>query len=91
MKNGRKRSSRRRRATPTIYVSGHKSRFSQWKRDLCRAHLRNKKGYVYLQWRDGDEIRSFYLGKAPRGFSHKAADQVTPAPRPRASSSRRDR
>lgn len=31
-----------------------------------RAHLRNRKGYVYLSWRDGEKVRTFYLGKAPR-------------------------
>ncbi len=31
-----------------------------------RAHLRNKKGYVYLRWREGKRVRTFYLGKAPR-------------------------
>ena|SRR5579859_893258 len=32
----------------------------------ARAHLRNRKGYVYLTWREGQRIRTFYLGKAPR-------------------------
>ena len=32
----------------------------------ARAYLRNKRGYVYLCWRDGDRVRNFYLGKAPR-------------------------
>lgn len=32
----------------------------------ARAHLRNKRGYVYLCWREGDRVRNYYLGKAPR-------------------------
>jgi hypothetical protein len=37
-----------------------------WRDPYARAHLRNRKGYVYLTWRDGQRVRSFYLGKAPR-------------------------
>jgi hypothetical protein len=36
----------------------------------AQAHLRNKRGYVYLTWRDGDRVRTFYLGKAPRNALH---------------------
>lgn len=41
---------------------------SHWPRvtDFKHAHLRNRKGYVYLSWRDGEKVRTFYLGKAPR-------------------------
>lgn len=39
---------------------------SWYKSTYARAHLRNKKGYVYLVWRDGDRVRELYLGKAPR-------------------------
>lgn len=28
-----------------------------------RAHLRNKRGYLYLSWRDGEKVRTLYLGK----------------------------
>jgi len=37
-----------------------------WRDHYARAHLRNRNGYVYLTWRDGERVRSFYLGKAPR-------------------------
>ncbi len=33
---------------------------------MRRAHLRNKGGYVYLCWREGERVRNYYLGKAPR-------------------------
>lgn len=65
-KTGRKRPILARRAIPEIpeifvYVSeegfGHPYK---------RAHLRNKRGYVYLCWREGARVRNFYLGKAPR-------------------------
>lgn len=32
----------------------------------ARAHLRNKRGYVYLCWREGERVKNYYLGKAPR-------------------------
>lgn len=45
-----------------------------------RAHLRNKRGYVYLCWREGRKVRSFYLGKAPRSCPTAAArSQLTAA------------
>jgi hypothetical protein len=36
-----------------------------WQLAYARAHLRNKRGYLYLSWRDGKKIRTYYLGKAP--------------------------
>jgi hypothetical protein len=30
------------------------------------AHLRNKRGYLYLSWRDGERVRTHYLGKAKK-------------------------
>lgn len=49
---------------PEIYVrvEGRES----WRLCYARAHLRNRKGYVYLSWRDGERVRELYLGKAPR-------------------------
>lgn len=38
---------------PRVYMSTH----------YAAAKLRNKGGYVYLQWRDGDKVKSFYVGK----------------------------
>ena|ERR1700732_3534948 len=37
------------------------------------AHLRNKKGYLYLSWRDGKKIRTRYLGKTSRAYPTPAA------------------
>jgi hypothetical protein len=44
------------------------------------AHLRNKAGYVYLTWRDGERVRSFYLGKAPRKYPTTSSSSSSPAP-----------
>lgn len=49
---------------PEIFVKS--VQHDTWHAPFCRAHLRNKKGYIYLQWRDGERVRSLYLGKAPR-------------------------
>lgn len=49
---------------PAIYV---RVEGKAWYRSTyARAHLRNRKGYVYLCWRDGERVRELYLGKAPR-------------------------
>lgn len=54
------------RATPpNIYVEVPGGSY-QFGRGMAHAHLRNKRGYVYLCWREGDRVRNFYLGKAPR-------------------------
>lgn len=50
------------------------STYSGWQR--VKAQLRNKRGYIYLCWRDGKTVRTFYLGKAPRSCPTTAA----PAP-----------
>lgn len=39
---------------------------AEWRWQYSKAHLRNRRGYVYLCWRDGEEFRTYYLGKAPR-------------------------
>ena len=55
-----------RRAMPELYVLvPDDSRFS-WRRNYRKAHLRNKRGYLYLCWRDGSGVHSHYLGKAPK-------------------------
>jgi hypothetical protein len=46
---------------PTLFVLGEASGFTP---KYCRAHLRNMRGYLVLQWRDGARVRSYYLGKA---------------------------
>jgi hypothetical protein len=65
-KNGRLRSpiSSRTNRPPAIFVRVE-GKYT-WSTKYASAHLRNRKGYVYLTWRDGDKVRSFYLGKAPR-------------------------
>lgn len=49
---------------PQIYVRVEGSH--SWRESYARAHLRIRKGYVYLAWRDGGRVREFYIGKAPR-------------------------
>lgn len=63
---------------PEIYVrvEGRAS----WKSSYARAHLRNRKGYVYLSWRDGDRVRELYLGKAPRKSPTLELERLAPAP-----------
>jgi hypothetical protein len=69
-KNGRARARRAAiakrgpRPQPEIFVACRNK--ASWKSAYAKAHLRNRKGYVYLCWRDGEEFRTFYLGKAPR-------------------------
>ena len=49
----------------------------QWSGRYHRAHLRNRRGYLELCWRDGERVRSFYLGKAAKKFPTPAiAHQV---------------
>ena|SRR5271156_2671408 len=55
----------RRTSPPEIFVKCM-DRDHSWRDSYARAHLRNRNGYVYLNWRDGNKVRSFYLGKAPR-------------------------
>jgi hypothetical protein len=45
-----------------------------------QAHLRNKRGYVYLCWREGKRVRNFYLGKARKPSPTRSADLDPPAP-----------
>jgi hypothetical protein len=72
----------KRRATPTIYVLGvNRPGYFAGPR-YCKAHIRNKKGYVYLQWKDDTEVRSFYLGKAPRSSTTEPAAAARPARAP---------
>lgn len=48
----------------------------------ARAHLRNKRGYVYLCWREGLWVKNFYLGKAPRSSPTKVPSSSAIAPAP---------
>ncbi len=55
-----------RRAKPDIWVRSLVE--TRWGSDsqFHHATLRNKAGYLYLQWRAGDRVHSYYLGKAPK-------------------------
>ena len=59
-------------APPAIFIE---SSVNGYRHHMSRAHLRNKRGYVYLCWREGNRVHNFYLGKAPRS-------SPTPGPRP---------
>lgn len=61
--------------------------YQEW----ARAHLRYKGGYVYLQWRDGGRVRSFYIGKAPRHSPTDRSSSSPPAPAPARGPGRRPR
>ena len=72
-KNGSGRSlAKRRSSIPEIFVRCA-DRSHPWRNPYARAHLRNKRGYVYLSWRDGGQVRTFYLGRAPRKCPTSAA------------------
>lgn len=50
------------RVKPEIYVKLPNPRYT-WRTDYARAEIRVKSGkYQYLQWRDGETVRSLYLG-----------------------------
>jgi hypothetical protein len=69
-----RKSRERRRATlepPSIFVAKNCGGPGQL---YARAHLRNKRGYVYLTWRDGDRVRAYYLGKTPRKSPTRALE-----------------
>ena len=58
------RSTRKRRIKqplPRIFVETNEPETGQRMR---QAHFRNWKGYLILQWREGNTSRSYYLGKA---------------------------
>jgi hypothetical protein len=65
-KNGRATIVAGRRVDPPKIFVALESKLVWESGRFAEAHLRNKKGYVYLCWRDGDRVRNFYLGKAPR-------------------------
>jgi len=50
------------RVKPEIYVKTVDQRYA-WRTNYARAEIRVKSGkYQYLQWRDGETVRSLYLG-----------------------------
>ena len=62
-KNGRSRPKKGRRekpAPPEIYV---RIPCPLYDSKYAEAHLRNRRGYVELCWRENGRIRTFYLGK----------------------------
>lgn len=69
----------RRVTPPEIYVHWRDPE-RPWRSPYARAHLRNKKGYVYLTWREGERVRTFYLGKAPRKSPTAAIGISAPIP-----------
>jgi hypothetical protein len=94
-KNGRARSCRARRAkprlNPKIFIRlERESRTPYFERGsiFVAAHLRNKKGYVYLCWREGTRVRNLYLGKAPRKSPTPAAPIEAAGPAPATSPGR---
>lgn len=62
MKKRKPKGDRESKAKPEIYVAITQG--SRWRRTLyARAHIRVKAGgYQYLQWRDGEKIKTLYLG-----------------------------
>ena len=65
-KSGSKKSIVERRAIPEIYVRVNRSEAWGYRSQYARAHLRNRNGYLLLQWRNSTKIRSFYLGKSKK-------------------------
>ena len=47
------------------------------------ARIRNKGGYLYLQYRDGGKVRSHYLGIAKKSSPTKELTSPAPADPPR--------
>ena len=60
---------------PRIFVKTYEGPYHGRMRE---AHLRNKRGYVYLCWRENGTVRNFYLGKAPRSCPTTAAGSSSP-------------
>ena len=66
---------REQQTPPEIYVRAGEG---QWSGRYHRAHLRNRRGYLELCWRDGERVRSFYLGKAAKKFPTAGAELRRP-------------
>jgi hypothetical protein len=72
---------------PAIYVRLGSRDF--WHGTYAKASIRVKAGeYQYLTWRDGDQVRTFYLGKK-RHYCPTAAAAIAPGLAPSRSSSSR--
>jgi hypothetical protein len=67
---------RSKREVPEIYVR-IEQRFNF--AHFAKAHLRNKRGYVYLCWRKGRKILTFYLGKQPRSYPTRQVQDLAGA------------
>lgn len=59
-KKGKGKARRGRVEAPKIFVAVGRNEDGP---KYSQAHLRNRGGYLYLSWRDGDRVREFYLGK----------------------------
>ena len=55
----------RRVKLPELYVGIAKSR-NRYSDPYVRARIVEKRGYVYLTYREGKTVRTHYLGKAPK-------------------------
>jgi hypothetical protein len=65
-KNGRSSVIAARRVSPPEIFVKCMDRDHTLRDPYARARLRNRNGYLYLTWRDGQRVRCYYLGKAPR-------------------------
>ena len=53
---------KRRTSAPDIYVKLQER--DAWRPAMAKASIRIKAGeYQYLTWRDGSQVRTFYLGR----------------------------
>src|SRR5258707_414077 len=51
------------RGKPTPKFFAERTEPGPYGRLYARVHLRNKRGDVYLVWKDGNKVRSFYVGR----------------------------
>lgn len=51
-------------AVPLFFVKiKTTSQYGYEREEFAAAHLRNRKGYMYLVWRMGKRVCSYYVGK----------------------------
>jgi hypothetical protein len=64
---------------PAIYVrlAGRDS----WRNQMAKASIRVKAGeYQYLTWRDGNQVRTFYLGRKKRILTNTCSSSSSSRP-----------
>jgi len=61
-----------------VLIPGRHGGFGQW----AESHLQNKRGYLWLRWREGKRVRSYYLGKASKNYPTRQAAIAGPPARP---------